>query len=73
MDESEKGKQTHAPPQPKEIHRLGPMDKKIFSLERNLRLWFNSWLTLDTFNKIVSVTSISYAGYQSQKVFVRSW
>jgi hypothetical protein len=33
MDKSKKGKQT-PPPTPKEIHRLGSMDLKIFSLEK---------------------------------------
>jgi hypothetical protein len=35
MDECEKGKQT--PPPPQEIHKLVPMDFKIYSLERNPR------------------------------------
>ncbi len=56
MDENEKGKQTPPPP---EIHRLGPMDSKIYSLERNPPLWLNSWQSLETFAKIISVTSIS--------------
>ncbi len=43
----------------KEIHRLGPMDLKIYSLERNPRLWLNSWQSLETFAKIISVTSTS--------------
>ncbi len=40
MDDSEKGKQTSAhPPLPKkEIHRLSPVDSKIYILERNPRL-----------------------------------
>ncbi len=58
MDKSKKGKQTPAP-FPKEIHMLGPMDLKIDSLERNPRLWLDSWQDLETFAKIVSVTSIS--------------
>ncbi len=29
-------------------HRLGPMDFKIFNLERNLLLWLESWQSLDT-------------------------
>ncbi len=56
MDASEKGKQT---PPPKEIHRLGPRDLKIYSLKRNPRLWLDNWQSLETFAKIISVTSIS--------------
>ncbi len=40
MDESEKGKQTPAPPP--EIHRLDPMDFKIYTLAKNPWLWLNS-------------------------------
>ncbi len=47
------------PPPPKETHRLGPMDLKIHSLERNPRLWLDSWQSLKTFAKIISVASIS--------------
>ncbi len=43
----------------KEIHRLGPMDFKIYSFKRTPRLWLDSWQTLETFAKISSVTSIS--------------
>ncbi len=43
----------------KEIHRLGPIDLKIYSLERNQRLWLDSLQSLRTFAKIISVTSIS--------------
>ncbi len=43
----------------KEIHRLGPMDLKIYKLERNPRLRLDSWRSLETFAKIISVTSIS--------------
>ncbi len=35
------------------------MDLKIYSLERNPRLWLDSWKSLETFAKIISVTSIS--------------
>ncbi len=42
----------------KEIHRLGPMDLKIYSLDRNTRLRLDSWQSLETFTKIISVTSI---------------
>ncbi len=39
MDESEKGNKQPTPPPPtKEIHSLGPMVLKIYSLERNPRL-----------------------------------
>jgi hypothetical protein len=34
VDESEKGKQTPVPSPQKEIQRLGPMDLKIYSLEK---------------------------------------
>ncbi len=54
-----KGKQTPTPLSSKEIHRLGPMNLKIYSLERNPRLWLGSWQSLETFAKIISVTSIS--------------
>ncbi len=43
----------------KEIHRLGPMDLKIYSPDRNPQLWLDSWQSLETFAKITSVTSIS--------------
>ncbi len=32
---------------------------KIYSLERNPRLWLDNWLSLKTFSKIISVTSVS--------------
>ncbi len=70
MDKSEKGKQTPAPLK-KEIHRLGPMDLKSYSLERNPRLWLNSWQSLETFAKIISVTSIS--GLKFKKVYMFLW
>ncbi len=35
------------------------MDLKIVSLERNPWLWLNNWKSLETFAKIISVTSIS--------------
>ncbi len=35
------------------------MDLKIYSLERNPRLWLDSWQSLETLAKIISVTSIS--------------
>jgi hypothetical protein len=35
MDESEKGKQTPVPSPQKEIQRLGPVDLKIYCLEKN--------------------------------------
>ena len=44
---------------PQVNHRLGHIDLKIYSLERNPRLWLNSWQSLQTFAKIISVTSIS--------------
>jgi len=45
----------------KEIHRLGPMDLNIYSLERKTRLWLDtdSWQSLENFAKIISVTSTS--------------
>jgi hypothetical protein len=45
------------PPKKKEIHRLSPMDLKIYSLQRNPRLWLDSWQSLESFAKIISVTS----------------
>ncbi len=51
------------PPPRKEIHRLCPiMDLKIYSLERNPRLWLDSWQSLETFAKIIPVTSICGGG-----------
>ncbi len=47
------------PPPPKDIHRPRPMDLKIYSLERNLQLWLDNWRSLENFEKIISVTSIS--------------
>ncbi len=47
------------PPQKKEIYRLGPMDFKIYTLERNPRQWLDSWQSHETFAKIICVTSIS--------------
>jgi hypothetical protein len=55
MDKSEKSKKTPPPPpHPKEIHRLGPMDLKIYSLEGNPRQLTES----EIFAKIISVASI---------------
>ncbi len=51
MDEVKK---VNNPPK-KEIHRVGPMDLKIYSP----RLWLDSWQSLETLAKIISVTSIS--------------
>ncbi len=42
----------------KEIQRLDTIDLKIYSLERNPRLWLDSWQSLETFAKIISVTYI---------------
>jgi hypothetical protein len=58
MDKSEKGNK-YPPPPPKQIPSLGLMDLKIYSLERNPRLWLDSWQSLKTFVKIMSWTSIS--------------
>jgi hypothetical protein len=43
----------------KEIHRLRPMDLKIYSLERNPQLWLDSLQSLETFANIISVNSTS--------------
>jgi hypothetical protein len=40
--------------------RISNLDLKIYSLERNTRLWIDSWQSLETFAKIISVTSSSY-------------
>ncbi len=39
--------------------RLDPMNLKMCSLGRHPRLWLDSWQSLETFAKIISVTSIS--------------
>ncbi len=45
-----------------EIHRLDPMDLKIYTLAKNLRLWLNSWQNLQIFAKIMSVNAIPGLG-----------
>ncbi len=57
------------PPPSKEIRRLGPMDLKIYGLERNPRLWLDSWQSLETFAKIISVTSISGKSHKLHKLY----
>ncbi len=43
----------------KKKSRLSPMDLKTYCLERNSRLWLDSWQRLEISTKIIFVTSIS--------------
>jgi hypothetical protein len=62
-------KNKHRPPPPKkrEIHRLSTMDLKIYCLQRNPRLWLDSWQSLKSFAKIISVISISESVFQTHR------
>ncbi len=60
-------------PLPQEIHSLGPMDLKICSLERNPQQWIDSWQSLETFAKIISVTSISARHWVSTKLIWKGY
>ncbi len=58
----------------KESHTLGAMDLKIYSLERNPRLWPDSRNSLETFSKIIVSLWLPYQltqSYMSSSLFVK--
>ncbi len=44
----------------KEIRRLGPIDLKIYNLERNQRLRLDSWQSLETFSHFEDKEILSF-------------